>query len=169
MKKVVLGILLGVAVLCQPVTASANSLSLIPTQEETGIPSEIYEEAQIVGGEFNICPELLLAIAERESQFTEDATNGSCMGLMQVNAKVHKQRFVDAGWSPADWSDSYKSLYVAASYLSELFEQYEDAGIVLGIYHGESNAVQRGESGQLSKYVTGILERSAELERLAGK
>ena len=169
MKKAILGILLGVTILCRPITAEANSLSLIPTEEQTGIPTEIYEEAQIVGGEFNICPELLLAIAERESQFTEDATNGSCMGLMQVNATVHKQRFVDAGWSPADWSDSYKSLYVAASYLSELFEQYEDAGIVLGIYHGESNAVQRGESGQLSKYVTGILERSAELERLAGK
>ena len=163
------GFLFGLAILCHPITVDANSLSLIPTEEETGIPSDIYEEAQIVGGEFCICPELLLAIAERESRFTEDATNGPCLGLMQVNAKVHKQRFVDAGWSEADWSDSYKSLYVAGSYLAELFEQYEDPGIVLGVYHGEKNAVERGEAGQLSKYVTGILERSAELERLANK
>ena len=90
------GFLFGLAILCHPITVDANSLSLIPTEEETGIPSDIYEEAQIVGGEFCICPELLLAIAERESQFKEDATNGPCLGLMQVNAKVHEQRFVDA-------------------------------------------------------------------------
>ena len=163
------GFFFGLAILCHPITVDANSLSLIPTEEVTGIPSNIYEEAQIVGREFCKSPEILLAIAERESQFKESATNGPCLGLMQVNAKVHKQRFVDAGWSEADWSDSYKSLYVAASYLSELFEQYEDPGVVLGVYHGEKNAVERGEAGQLSKYVTGILERSAELERLANK
>lgn len=163
------GFLFALAVLCQPIHAQANSLSYIPTEEETGVPSEIYSEAQIVGDEFNICPELLLAIAERESQYKEDATNGVCLGLMQINTKAHRQRFVDAGWSAADWSDSYKSLYVAASYLSELFEEYEDPGIVLGVYHGEKDAVKRGQQGKLSKYVTGILERSAELERLAGK
>ena len=78
------------------VTAQANSLSTIPTEEETGVPEEIYQYAEVIGDEFNICPELLMALAERESCFQADAENGPCKGLLQVNATTHKQRFVDA-------------------------------------------------------------------------
>ena len=151
------------------VQAQANSMSYIPTLEETGVPEEIYQDAEIIGHEFNICPELLMAMAERESRFTADAENGSCKGLMQVSVSCHKQRFVEAGWSTADWTDGYKNMYVAADYLADLFAEYEDVGIVLGLYHGEKNAVSKGKSGYLSSYVTGILERSEELERLHNK
>ena len=88
---------------------------------------------------------------------------------MQVNAKTHSQRFEDAGWTSSEWDDAYKNMYVAASYLSDLFDKYEDVGIVLGIYHGESKAVEKGMSGNLSSYTTKILERSEELERMANK
>lgn len=162
-------ILLMVLSMAPSVTAQANSMSYIPTEEETGVPEEIYEYAEIVGDEFNVCPELLMALAERESCFQADAENGLCKGLMQVNASCHKQRFIDAGWKSSEWSDPYKNMHVAASYLSDLFEQYEDVGIVLGVYHGERNAVSKGKSGNLSSYVTKILERSAELERIHGK
>ena len=163
------GFLFALAILCQPITASANSLSIIPTEEQTGIPEDIYQDAEIIGHEFNICPELLLAIAERESRFQADAKNGSCKGLMQLNTACHKARFEEMGWSTSDWSNDYINMYVAADYLSDLFNEYEDVGIVLGIYHGESDAVRKGQSGKLSPYVTKILERSEELERLAGK
>lgn len=163
------GFLFALCFLSQPVTAQANSLSYIPTEETTGIPEEIYQNANIIGNEFNICPELLMALAERESCFQADAENGACKGLMQVNAKTHSQRFEDAGWSSSDWSDSYKNMYVAASYLADLFDKYEDVGIVLGVYHGESKAVEKGMSGNLSSYTTKILERSEELERLNNK
>lgn len=168
-KSIMGGILIAVLSMTPAVTAQANSLSYIPTEEETGIPGDIYEIANIIGGEFNICPELLLAMAERESCFTATAENGACKGLMQVNAKTHSQRFEDAGWDSSEWADAYKNMYVAASYLSDLFEQYEDVGIVLGVYHGESNAVEKGMSGNLSTYTTKILERSEELERIANK
>lgn len=170
MKKVIGGVILWVVlVTALPVTAQANSLSIIPTEDVTGIPTEIYQNAEIIGNEFNICPELLLAIAERESRFTADAKNGPCKGLMQLNTGCHKARFEEMGWSTSDWDNAYINMYVAADYLAELFEQYEDVGIVLGVYHGESGAVQKGKSGKLSAYVTKILERSEELERLAGK
>ena len=170
MKKVIGGVILLMVLSMAPsVTAQANSLSYIPTEEQTGIPTEIYQNAEIIGHEFNICPELLLAIAERESRFTADATNGPCKGLMQLNTSCHKARFEEMGWSTSDWDNAYISMYVAADYLSDLFEQYEDVGIVLGVYHGESNAVGRGKSGNLSSYTKKILERSEEMERLAGK
>ncbi len=170
MRKVIGGaILLVVLSMALPVKAQANSLSIIPTEDVTGIPSEIYQNAEIIGNEFDICPELLLAIAERESRFTADATNGPCKGLMQLNTGCHKARFEEMGWTTSDWSNAYINMYVAASYLADLFDEYEDVGIVLGVYHGESNAVGRGKSGNLSSYTKKILERSEELERLAGK
>ena len=170
MRKKVGGVILAMALSMVPcVTAQANSLSIIPGEDVTGIPQQIYEQAEVIGHELNICPELLLAIAETESRFQADAENGSCKGLMQVSVKFHEERFTDMGWTADEWNNSYKNMYVAASYLAELFEQYEDVGVVLGVYHGERNAVSRGEKGLLSSYVTEILERSEELERLANK
>ena len=170
MKKVIGGaILFAVLSMAPAITAQANSLSYIPTEENTGIPEDIYQNANIIGNEFNICPELLIALAERESCFQTDAENGPCKGLMQVNARTHSQRFEDAGWTSSEWDDAYKNMYVAASYLSELFEKYEDVGVVLGVYHGESKAIEKGQRGELSSYTKGILERSEELERIAKK
>lgn len=169
MKLRLMGVLLGLAVLCHPVTAYANSISYIPTEETTGIPEDIYQYCEIVGNEFDICPELLMALAERESRCIPTASNGSCKGLMQVSVSFHKERFTDMGWSPEDWDDAYKNMYVAGDYLHDLFEDYDDPGTVLMIYHGESNAISKGESGNLSKYAQGILERSYELERVHGK
>lgn len=169
MKKAILGVLLGLIVLNSPSTAHANSKSYIPTEQETGVPIDVYQYAEIVGNEFNICPELLMAMAERESQFTPTATNGSCKGLMQVSVNFHKERFIEAGWSPDDWDDSYKNMYVSADYLHDLFEDYEDAATVLMVYHGESNAISKGKSGNISKYAEEILQRSYELERVHGK
>lgn len=169
-KRGIMGVFLCVALSMAPtITANANSLSYIPPQEVTGIPQDIYETANIIGAELNICPELLLAIAERESTFRPDAVNGSCKGLMQVSVNLHKDRFEKMGWSSTEWSNGYKNMYVAADYLAELFEEYEDVGIVLGVYHGESEAVARGMKGQLSPYVNEILTRSEELERINNK
>ncbi len=60
-------------------------------------------------------------------------------------------------------------MYVDDDYLQELFNQYEDVGIVIGIYHGESDAVEKGKAGNLSSYTKKILKRSQELERAHGK
>lgn len=169
MRRAIMGILLGLTVLSQPITVQANSLSYIPTYEIEGVSAEVQQISEIVGHEFNICPELLQAIAYQESRCTEDATNGPCMGLMQVNTSVHKERFVDAGWSTSDWDNAYKNMYVAASYLAELFEKYEDPATVLAVYHGESNAVAKSQTGYMSSYVSQILERSEKLERAHGK
>lgn len=168
MKKRIMGAILVGLMITAPIRVEANSLSYITPEEVDGIPAEIAQNAEIIGGELNICPELLEAIAYQESRYNASATNGSCKGLMQVSY-YHNQRFLDAGWSPSDWDDSYKNMYVAAQYLSELFEKYEDVGVVLTVYHGESNAVAKAQSGRLSGYVEDILERSATLERLHGK
>ena len=164
------GFLFALAILCQPITAQANSLSYIVPEEVDGIPTEISQNAEIIGHEFNICPELLEAIAYYESSYQCTAKNGPCKGLMQVNAHIHKDRFKAEGWSEKDWDDAYKNMFVAASYLHDLFVEYEDVAEVLYLYNGDKTSLKRyRDSGYLSRYVQSVLTKSEELERAHGK
>ena len=117
-----------------------------------------------IGKEYNICPELLQSIAFQESRFQEDAQNGGCTRLMQVNPAWHEDRMRKLGVT--DLYDPEQNMEVAADYLQELFGRYEDVGTVLMVYHGEEGAVDKVEASQ---YADEILTRSAELERLHGK
>ena len=162
MKKRIEAALLAIALLFAPsITADARSYV------DDEIPIDVQIACNIYGAQYDICPELLEAIAFYESGFEPTAQNGTCKGLLQINTPCHKQRMQDLGVT--DIYDIDSNVKVAADYLAELFDQYEDVGIVLGIYHGERNAVSRGECGKLSSYVTKILEKSAEFERAHGK
>lgn len=132
--------------------------------EECIVPDHILEMSNEIGKEYNICPELLQPIAFQESRFQADAQNGGCTGLMQVNPAWHEDRMRELGVT--DLYDPEQNMEVAADYLQELFEKYEDVGTVLMVYHGESGAVSKIEPSQ---YADEILTRSAELERLHGK
>lgn len=128
------------------------------------LPEEIQETCNKYGEEYNICPELIMAIIERESAGNPDAKNGSCNGLMQISDRWHKDRMERLGVTDIYSVDG--NIHVGADYLSELFEKYCDVGIVLMVYHGEKNAATKTE---LSDYADWILTRSAELERMNGK
>mgnify|MGYP002515625951 CR=1 FL=1 len=127
--------------------------------------SEEAQEACVKYGEkYGICPELLMAMIERESSGRQDAESGGCKGLMQISDRWHKDRMelLEA----TDIYDVDENIHVGADYLAELFDKYEDVGIVLMVYHGEKNAVNKEK---LSSYADWILTRSSELERMNGK
>ena len=59
---------------------------------------------------------------------------------------------------------------VAADYLSELFVQYDDIGMVLMVYSGDSGANRYAVTGEgLSEYAQEIMEYACLLERQHGK
>lgn len=152
------------------VVAMLTNFSMTAYAEETEDTciSETAQQACIEYGEqYGICPELLEAIIEAESRGQADVTGEDCVGLMQINPKWHKDRMERLGVT--DLFDERSNILVGADFLAELFEEYSEAAVVLGLYHGEKNAVKKAESGKLSSYTKGILERSAELERLHGK
>lgn len=128
------------------------------------IPEEIQNVCVKYGEEYGICPELLMAMVEKESSGRPDAENGGCKGLMQISDRWHTDRMKRLGVT--DIYDVDGNIHVGVDYLAELFEKYEDVGIVLMVYHGEKNAAQKEE---LSEYADWILTRSAELERWNGK
>ena len=120
-----------------------------------------------IGEMYGICPELLMAMIETESSGNPDATNGTCKGLMQVSEKWHSDRMKRLGVK--DIKDPYGNILVATDYLMELTEKYEDIGIVLDVYNGNSKAMQNAENGVLSDYASKILCRAEMLERIHGK
>lgn len=135
--------------------------------EDAEISETAYKACEEIGEEYGICPELLMAIIEKESGGQPDAENGDCKGLMQISAKWHKDRMKRLGVT--DLFDERSNILVGADYLSDLFESYEDPALVLMVCHGERNAVSNAESGHISDYAREILRRSLELERSRGK
>ena len=115
----------------------------------------------------NICPELVEAMIERESRWNPKAQNGDCMGLMQISERWHRERMERLGVT--DLLEPYDNILVGVDYMAELFERYEDPGMVLMVYNGDSRAKDLQATGKLSEYADWILTRSAELEREHGK
>lgn len=144
-------------------TVSINSTA-IKDENDTFISETAYETCVEYGEQYNICPELLMAIIERESAGKPDVENGSCKGLMQISVKWHSDRMERLGVT--DIFDERSNILVGADYLAELFEKYEDTATVLMIYHGERNAVQKVKRGEISGYARWILERREELEEV---
>lgn len=135
---------------------------------EAVIPETVQEYAEEIGEEYGICPELLEAIAYHESGCNKGAIGGGCVGLMQISERWHTERMERLGVT--DLMDGRQNMTVAADYLSELFTVYDDPGMVLMVYNGDSDAqaYYHGEA-ELSEYAADILELSEQLEREHGK
>lgn len=120
-----------------------------------GIPEEIQLSAYEIGDEYDISPELLMAVAFRESSYDPDAVNGDCTGLMQVSLSWHRDRMERLAVSEADLWEVYPNMLVAADYLRELFEKHKDVDRVLAYYHGESAA--KDKDYKASGYVKDVI------------
>ena len=136
-------------------------------KNDTWIPNEYLPYINEVCSEYNICPELVMAIIEQESSGQADAVNGDCKGLMQIDEKWHGDRMERLGVT--DLYDPYSNILVGVDYLAELAAEDDDLYTVLMIYSGTADVVKRGETGDWSDYAKEVVARSAELERLHGK
>lgn len=144
-------------------------LSITPVYaEETTISDEAIISCYAYGEEYDICPELLIAIIEHESGGDPNAKNGRCLGLMQVSERWHYDRMEKLDCN--DLYDEDQNIHVGADYLAELFEKYEDPYLVLMAYNmGDKKALELYKKGKYTKYAVSICERSADLERIHEK
>ena len=125
------------------------------------VPQDIQTYCEQAQEEFNVCAELLEAIAFKESRYTETAEYKGCSGLMQISTRWHRDRMKKLGVS--DIYDAQGNIRVGADYLAELFELYDgDLYRVLMTYNGDT-------SKGVSEYAKDIAEISEALERVHGK
>lgn len=122
---------------------------LIPTVEEI---SEIY----------GVSPELIEAMIETESGGISTVRCGSCIGLMQVSTRWHRDRAARLG---VDMTTDYGNILTGVDYLMELAEENDDLFYVLATYNGQSDAAE----GKRNDYADKILSRAGELKYIHGK
>lgn len=81
----------------------------------------------------------VMAVIFRESSFRPNADSGSSVGLMQINRVNHDWLSKELGIT--DFFDPEQNVKAGTYMLRQLFEKYEDAGMVLMAYNmGESGA-----------------------------
>lgn len=132
------------------------------------LPQEYAQLCIEAGEKYQICPELLEAVIERESGGNPDAVGlAGEVGLMQVYPAYHRERMSRLGI--ASLYDPKGNILAGTDYLAELLAEYGDAGTALMAYNGVKDARERGERGELTDYAKGILERARELELQHGK
>lgn len=144
-------------------------LPVLPVRAEEPMEEEaVARLAEEVGDTYQICPELLQAIAWKESRYCPEVESKGCTGLMQVAGRWHQERMKELGAD--NLKDAHQNMLVAADYLQELVETYGDPVMVLMVYNGDSRAEDywEGRCGP-SGYAEEILELSAQLEAQHGK
>ena len=122
--------------------------------QDTWISDEYLHYINEICEEYCICPELVMAIIERESSGQADAVNGDCKGLMQINEPYHTDRMKRLGVT--NLFDPYGNILVGVDYLSELAAEFEDIAFVLDIYSGNSKAFQNYEQSYRTNSKTRI-------------
>ena len=77
----------------------ALSITFTSTAQPSGsfISEEAQESCVKYGEEYGICPELLMAMIEKESSGRPDVESGGCKGLMQISGRWHKDRMERLG------------------------------------------------------------------------
>lgn len=154
-------------------TETSEMEEVEPVEEEREITYHTYIDEEYIGyveeisERYNVCPELIMAIIEQESSGNPNAKNADCLGLMQVSERWHKDRMERLGVTSL--FDPYGNILVGVDYIVELAETYGDLDMVLMTYNGSSDAEERWINGAPTKYATGIINRSIELEGLHDK
>jgi hypothetical protein len=112
----------------------------------------------------NVEPELIMSMIEQESHYNPKATNGSCLGLMQVSTRWHKDRATRLGVT--DFYDPYGNILLGVDYISGLLTKYKDPALALMFYsmkHDDAIALYR--QGKISKYAQIVLARAEDLKK----
>lgn len=158
----------GIAIGGMLVSIFLGAVKINAAGADTDLPELYQAHCEEIGQAYNICPELLEAIIETESNGNPDAVGEAGeIGLMQIYPKYHTDR--------AERLDvynlffPYSNILVGADYLAELFEKYGDIGTVLMVYNGTSDAVERGQQGDYTDYAKKVMKRAEQLERLHQK
>ena len=138
-------------------------LTIMPMQTSAGI--DYLPICNEIGEKYGICPELIQAIVEKESNYNENAVSShGAIGLMQVIPRWNQDRMDRL--CITDLTDPYQNILCGTDLIAELADKYEDLYLVLMCYNqGEyGGAIEQWENGQYSDYAVSIVERAAELE-----
>lgn len=114
----------------------------------------------------NVDPYLVQSVIWQESRYFPDAKNydGSCIGLMQISTRWHKDRAKSLGVD--NLMDPYGNVLVGINLLSELISMsHGDVAYALMMYNsGIAEANRLHDSGRVTTYAQTVIHRWQELK-----
>jgi soluble lytic murein transglycosylase-like protein len=139
------------------------SVSVLETTQATiplynvKLSTEVQECIITECGKYNIPPEIIIAMIERESRFNANAIgdNGNSFGLMQIQPRWHSQRMAKLGCT--DLLNPIQNVKVGIDYLGELYNRYGSIEKALVAYNKGSY------TGTITNYATSIMARANEV------
>ena len=149
-----------VAILETTVEAVTTALEPPPTTTpiyNVNLSTEVQECIITECGKYNIPPEIVVAMIERESRFNANAIgdNGNSFGLMQIQPRWHNKRMEKLGC--ADLLNPVQNVKVGIDYLGELYNRYGDIGKALTAYNTGSY------NGTITHYAVAVMARANEV------
>lgn len=135
-----------------PIEVVEAPVQIVKTQEEI-ISDYIYEVCSLYP---NVDPAIVKSVIFHESRFDPKATNGKCIGLMQVSTYWHADRAARLGVT--DFYDPYSNILLGVDYLSELINTSNSVPLALMLYNMKhADAYQMFKEGRISSYAKSVL------------
>ena len=140
---------------------NANSNRNTSTQAVSAATSQapsIEELVRTYSTIYGVDADLVMAVIHVESRGQENAINGSCVGVMQLNTE-HSQYYID-GAGVNDLYNTEQNIKAGIWHLSVLIERYEDTNMVLMAYNcGEARAQELWAEGIFeTEYTTRVIK-----------
>lgn len=113
----------------------------------------------------NVSPEMVHSVIWHESRYDASSknSNGTCVGLMQISTKWHKQRAEKLGVT--DLFDPYGNILVGVDYLNDLYQYNgKDWNLALMLYSMDNKKAREMYSkGEITNYVSSVIHKEYEL------
>lgn len=120
---------------------------------------EINNYVQEISSTYNVDPYLIRSVIQQESEYLPKATNGNCLGLMQVSTYWHSKRAQKLGVT--NFYDPHDNILLGVDYLAELLASYKDPSLVLMLYNMDhKTAFKLYSQGRTTDYAKEILARA---------
>lgn len=141
--------------------------------EKAYIPIDIPMDAELQEWIYTYCneqkisPAIVIAIIDRESDFSANAVgdDGESFGLMQIYQSCHTDRIERLGIT--NLLEPKQNVKVGIDYLLELFSENPEPAWVLNAYNGgRAYANRKLSAGEDTEYSVDILDRAVVLERM---
>lgn len=135
----------------------------VATKYDVPLPYDVQTYIELACREYDVDPALVYAIISVESGYDVSAVNGNCVGLMQINARVHKERASRLG--VADLHDTYGNVLVGIDIISEKIKGYGNISQALMAYNGgDQYCWGMIAEGRTSEYARKVLELYEDLK-----
>lgn len=147
-------------------TTTAETTTHIQLEVQTIYNVPLSDELQIytqeVCKEYKVPFDLVIGVMFAESTFNQDAKNGDCYGLMQVNA-INAEELKSIG--VYDLTDAKQNIKGGVYLLSKALRKYDISEALIIYNWGESGAKEKLNSGITSTdYTRTVLKYAAGLE-----